>query len=214
MTLKRRAAHHRLPVGIGVSRGQKRSGRRIQGCMARMLRGIVRPCGAWRRHGARGVLLGSVLGRRNGTDQVGGIDRLARRSGLLVKLRIEQQGRIILGSGSTTRTGGVLVEGKVEIGLVGIEEIGEVFLRRHGHIGRRGLFQLIEEACFEGLRNAVRGRKITSGVVVGISARRAGVLDVGVGIIGIKIRMRMRRGAAAFNPRVVVRSHGDVTISE
>lgn len=54
----------------------------------------------------------------------------------------------------------------------------------------------------------MRGRKITSGVVVGISARRAGVLDVGVGI-GIEIWMRMRRGAAAFNPGVVVRSHGD-----
>lgn len=131
-----------------------------------------------------------------------------------MKLGIEQQGRVIFGSGSTTRTGGVLVEGKVEIGLIGIEEIGEVLLRRHRHIGRGGLFQLIEEAGFEGLWKAVRGRKITSGVIVGISARRAGVLNVGVGINGIEVWMRMRRGAAAFNPRVVVRSHGDATISE
>lgn len=34
MALKRRAAHHRLPVGIGVPRGQERSGGRIQRCMA------------------------------------------------------------------------------------------------------------------------------------------------------------------------------------
>lgn len=60
----------------------------------------------------------------------------------------------------------------------------------------------------------MRGRKITSGVVVGISARCANVLDVGVGIIGIEVWMRIRRGTAAFNPRVVVRSHGDATISE
>ena len=42
-----------------------------------------------------------------------------------MNLGIQQQRRIVLGGGSTVGTG-VLVEREIEVGLIGIEQIGEV----------------------------------------------------------------------------------------